>query len=161
MGEGVLDEVEVTDEVVGGDELLVAGEVELELDEAVDRELDDDCVDTVDRAEEAKAEELINVEEDVDPKIVEVTEVLDDIDDMRLDVLEDERDDTEDSLTDDGDVDDSGIETDEDAAVESTAQTLILQCPPQVWLWFPPHLAEQSVSGTRALLEAEFNSFEQ
>jgi hypothetical protein len=60
--------------------------------------------------------------------------------------------------------DEGGDGTDDDtdgARPEPTAQMLNLQLPPQTWLASPPHLAEQSVSGTLALLTAAFNSFEQ
>jgi len=57
--------------------------------------------------------------------------------------------------------DDAAVDEAEETGVESTAYTLILQLAPHNCVLSPPHLAEQSVSGTLALFDTAFNSFPQ
>ena len=135
MGDAAMDVVDVADEVEVTAELVVV--VGFEVDEDVDRENEDDCVDEVDREEVVEVVEvkvLIDLDEDdaaAAIEVVEVVEVLVDIDDARLDVLEDEVDEVDDEVADD-DVADDDVATEDDIEVESTAQTLTLQLPPQI-----------------------------
>jgi hypothetical protein len=159
MGDGALGVADDDDEVEVEAELVVTAK--LEVDEDMAREDADDCEGEVDREEMTEVEDPADVEVEVDVA-AEVVEVLDEIEDARLDVPEDEIDDVAGEVAaDDDDVEDIDAETDDDTEVEPTAQTPILQLPPQIWLLSPPHLAEQSVSGTLALLETAFNSFAQ
>ena len=88
----------------------------------------------VDPEEVMAVELLIDLEEDDEVaavEVVEVAEVLVDVDDARLDVLEEEIDDFEEEMADVDEVADEDVAADDDTDVESTAQTLILQVPPQ------------------------------
>jgi hypothetical protein len=129
MGDGAMDVVEVADEVEDEAELVVAAG--LEVVEEADREEEDDCTDEVDR-EVMDVEVLIDLEEDDNAAALEVIEVLDDADDTRLDVLDEDTADADDGVVDVDDFVDDDAEADDDTEVESTDQTLILHVPPQI-----------------------------
>lgn len=134
MGVGALDVVDVADEAEDKAELVVATGLEVEVEVEMEREDEDDCVDEVDPEEVMVVELLIDLEEDdkvVAVEAVEVVKVLVDVDDARLDVLEEEIDDFEEEIADVDDVADDDVAADDDTDVKSTDQTLILQVPPQ------------------------------
>ena len=133
MGVGALDVVDVADdEVEDNAELVVATALEVDVD--VERENEDDGVVEVDPEEVMAVELLIDLEEDdkvTAVEVVEVVEVLVDVDDARLDVLEEEIDDFEEEMADVDEVADDDVAAEDDTDVESTDQTLIRQVPPQ------------------------------
>jgi len=135
MGDGAMDVVDVADELRGGAELVVAAK--LEVDKEVTRDEVDDWTDDVDREEleVMEIEVLITLEEDDDTAAVEVEEVvemLDDTEDTRLDMLDEEILDVEEEIADVSEVADDVVVADDDIEVESTDQTLILHEPPQI-----------------------------
>jgi hypothetical protein len=127
MGDGALGVADDDDEVEA--ELLAAAA--LLADEGMAREDEEDWMDDVDREEVTEVEDPAVVEVEVGAA-AEVVEVLDEIEDARLDVLEDEIDAVKEEVADVDDVADDDAETDDDTEVEPTAQTLILQLPPQI-----------------------------
>jgi hypothetical protein len=127
MGDGALGVADDDDKVEA--ELLVAAE--LEVDEDIAREDEDDWMDDVDREEVTEVEDPADIEVEVDAA-AKVVAVLDENEDARLDVPEDEIDDVNADGADVDDVADDDAEADDDTEVEPTAQTLILQLPPQI-----------------------------
>ena len=156
-----MDEAEILDEgTTDVVEILNADEVDAGADEAVevDRDELEDGVKGVDLegvVELLEADDIEEVEEAVPDVVEDVFELIteDEVDEedeaaadmARLEVLEAEFD------------EDGGDE----AEVESTAYTPILQLPPHFWLASPPHLAEHSASGARQLGEAALSSLAQ
>jgi len=135
MGDGAMDVVDVADEEEDEAELVVAAK--LEVDKEVTRDEVDDWTDNVDReeVEVMEIEVLITLEEDDDTAAVEVeevVEVLDDTEDARLDMLDEEIVDFEEEIAGVDDVADEVVGADDDIEVESTDQTLILHVPPQI-----------------------------
>jgi hypothetical protein len=104
---------------------------------------------------------LTEVEGVVETDEMEDTEELDVLDVARLGEVDDEVDDAMIGVLDKDEVEDTDDDNDDETVVESIAQTLTLQLPPHNCVLSPPHLEEQSVSGTLALFETAFNSFPQ
>jgi hypothetical protein len=138
--DGVLEVVDVADEVEGKAKLLVAAE--LEADGVVVREVDDDDEDEaaeLDLLVELDMTEVARFEIEVAREAEEAYEFDEEVDDERLDVLDiDEDDDFEDRVVIDDEADEAkdegGDGTDDDtdgARPEPTAQMLNLQLPPQ------------------------------